>query len=237
VRVATWNLERGGRRKGDADDQRRVLDEVKADVTIVTEPPPGEPTPGEVVVASPPERPSKGAPESWVEIRGRGLRPVLPAAPYTRMAVAAETDAFGEPLLVYGSVLPWRAAPAQAPDVAKPAESFIEMFKRVLDEQADEIQRLRADRPGLFIWAGDFNQTLVGSNAGGSNEARDLLDAKLDELKLTAWNASARHAIEKLCAIDLICGPRDRPIKSVSWIDPAPDGRPLSDHAGYVVEL
>jgi endonuclease/exonuclease/phosphatase family metal-dependent hydrolase len=88
-----------------------------------------------------------------------------------------------------------------------------------------------------MIWAGDFNQSLDGSNLVGSKVGRDLLGEALDHLGFDAWNRSQDHAKQGLLAIDLICGPRDLAVRSVERIDPCPHGEWLSDHAGYVVEL
>jgi hypothetical protein len=66
---------------------------------------------------------------------------------------------------------------------------------------------------------------------------RELLEQALERLGFTAWNRSAAHARRELCAIDLICGPRDIIVANIERIGPTIDGCRVSDHAGYVVEL
>ena len=75
------------------------------------------------------------------------------------------------------------------------------------------------------IWAGDFNQTLVGPLWGGSALRREKLQAALAELGLEAWNRCAPHALAEMFTIDLICGSAGIAVHV------------LSDHAGYVVDL
>jgi endonuclease/exonuclease/phosphatase family metal-dependent hydrolase len=101
-----------------------------------------------------------------------------------------------------------------------------------------DLERLHRDQPGaLIIWAGDFNQSLEAPNRTGTTAGRALLEQALERLSFTAWNRSASHALPELCAIDLICGPRDLKVTNIERIDPTIDGRRVSDHAGYVVEL
>jgi len=239
MRIATWNLERGGRRGAAFDRQRAVLDSISADITVLTEPPWQLSTTCKGLVAAPRERQAHGEPEAWVAIQGDGVEPVSPAARYGRLAVAARTTALREPVVVYGSVLPWLAAPRQAAELlATPSETYAEMFKRVLREQVADVRALQLRFPGeLLVWAGDFNQTLAGANWGGSNRSRALLECSIETLGLDAWNQRERHALDGLCAIDLICGPNDRTPIAVTRIEPAADGPKLSDHAGYVVEV
>ena len=110
------------------------------------------------------------------------------------------------------------------------------MFERLLGEQVAEIRRLRTEHPDHdVVWAGDFNQTLIGSNRGGSNRSRG--GSKLHSMSSTSsCGTETSSTPSRGSAIDLICGPRSR-APSVERIDPVVDGRVLSDHAGYVVEI
>lgn len=93
MKIATWNLERGGRTRAAASAQRQVLAELAADVVALTEPPPQLTTaPG--VIASPARRVGSAGEESWVAITGSAqLEPIDLAIPYERMAVAARASA------------------------------------------------------------------------------------------------------------------------------------------------
>jgi hypothetical protein len=153
-------------------------------------------------------------------------------------SVAAQIEVGGELLIVYGTVLPWLRAPDQAPDLVLPNETYNDMFLRVLSEQAEDLKALQRAYPkAIIVWAGDVNQSLSGTNRGGSNNSRELLRNMLDHLGLVAWNEHMAHAIPGMKAIDLICGPAKRPVKAIVRLDPVADGHTLSDYAGYVVEI
>ena len=242
MRIATWNLNHGGRRGSAVTRQDAALRAVVADLVVLTEPPIEWLTAGPGVVTSPAERESdRGGPEAleaWVAIVGDRVAPVGPPLPFERLAVRARAELDSEPVVIYGSVLPWGTAHKQAPRLAEPGETSLAMFERVLNAQLDDLLRLRRRFEGeLLIWAGDFNQSLAGPNWGGSAEKRALLADALARLDFDAWNKNEPHARPGMCAIDLICGPAGRHGHPVHRIDNLLDGRKLTDHAGYVVEV
>jgi hypothetical protein len=237
VRIATWNLERGGRTAAAGRAQDAVLRALAADVIILTEPPASYRS-GPGVVTSPPRRRGRAGDEAWVAIVGDGVEPVALEIPFERMATAARLGANERAVVVYGSVLPWAAIASHAPELVRPGESSLDVFLRVLREQASDLLTLRNAYPDdLLVWAGDFNQTVAGPNLGGSHAKRDALVATLADLGLVAWNGDAAHANVPLCAIDLLCGPRDVVPARQGRIDPLVDGVIASDHAGYWVEI
>jgi hypothetical protein len=235
IRIGTWNLERGRRSPDVVRAQREVLNAHATNVCVLTEPPAELSAPGRGRAISP-SSPHDGV-GPWVCIVGDGVEPVeLPGQPRP-LAVAAHTRWRGVDLVVFGSVLPWLGAATQVPEMALPGEPPAALFARHLRSQADDVRALCSAHPdALVVWAGDFNQALAGPNYGGSNANRALLAETLDELGFEAWNATAPHAIDGLYSIDLICGRVGQP-REVVRIPPVVDGRVLSDHAGYVVEL
>lgn len=235
MRIATWNLQRGGSRRARVE-QQAVLRDINPDVAVLTEPGPGYED-GRGTLISPAERPRAIGPEPWVAIVGHRLESVELEIPYRRLAAAALVSTDGGAFIVYGAVLPWLAVTAHAPELVLPGETAGDAFRRVLFEQAFDVSELRK-RYGLpIIWAGDFNQSLVGPISGCSAAGRAVLTQALSEGGFVAWNATAAHARPGLCAVDLICGTRDVSPKVVERIDPMCNGFPLSDHAGYWVEL
>lgn len=88
-----------------------VLDRLRLDVAVLTEPPAALPVSAGGVVASPAGRVSGDRLEAWVAIVGAHFEPIDVELPYTRLAVAAHVRTPGHPLVVYDSVLPWRAPP------------------------------------------------------------------------------------------------------------------------------
>lgn len=237
VRVATWNLERGGRTRAARVAQAVEIRNLAADVLVLSEPGPSfEEGPG--VVASPRQRKNGKTSESWIAIVGDAIEPASFEIPFERMAVAATARVNGVALLIYGSVLPWAAFRTHAPELGRDGESSHQAFLRLLQDQAADIEALRRCHPNhIVIWAGDFNQHVSGPNHGGSLAKREALVEALDNLALVAWNGAAAHANSGLCAIDLICGPRELDVREQGRIDPFRGGIRMTDHAGYWVEV
>jgi len=233
MRIATWNLERGGRTKAARAAQQAVLasnDIRAADVLVLTEPPAAvEAGPG--TVRSPP-----GCHGSWVALQGRNVQPLDLQIPYDRMAVAARVSTNGGQIIVYGAVLPWTAVKRHAPDLVRADEDSFGAFKRALEEQASDIVALRKLGDPV-VWVGDFNQSVEGANFGGSRPRRDLLKDTLKSLNMAAWNGSADHAKPGMCSIDLICGPKQQTVTASGRIDPIAGGVTMSDHAGYWIDI
>ena len=158
--------------------------------------------------------------------------------PFERLAVAALAEPDGVPAVVYGSVLPWRQIVQQAPSLVRPYENYATAFQRILAEQVADLMRFRVRFPDrMIIWAGDFNQSLVGRNLTGSKSGREQLSSALKHLDLVAWNSNAPHSRTDMCAIDLVCGPDVDRIPRIELIPTHQEGRKLSDHMGYVVQL
>jgi len=239
MRIVTWNLERGFHGRTSVSEHQHVrLADCHADIVVLTEVPTPMSTAREGIALSPVRREGRLGMEAWVSIVADRCRPIGPELPFERLAAAAETLVEEERFLVYGSVLPWLNAIHQAPYLARRDESPIDLFARVLREQVNDIEGMRSQLPDhTLIWAGDFNQTLSGPNYGGSKRGRQLLAEALAELDLVAWNQESAHAKPTMHAIDLICGPSGRRPRRVERFEPRVDGRVLSDHAGYLVEV
>lgn len=239
MRIVTWNLERGfhGRARVIEQQHGRLAD-CNADIVVLTEVPTPMSTVREGVALSPVRREGKLGMEAWVSIAADRCRPLGPEQPFERMAAAAQTVVEDEQFLVYGSVLPWLNAIHQAPYLTRQDESPLGLFGRVLRDQVNDMASMRSRLPDhTLIWAGDFNQTLSGPNYGGSVKGRQLLAEALTELDLVAWNQDCAHAKPTMHAVDLICGPAGRRPRRVERIEPTVDGKVLSDHAGYLVEV
>ena len=237
MRIGTWNLER----HGDSDRirlQRTLIDSKCADVFVLTEVHRAFDCGGWTVERSIKSTHSDHAGDSWVAVVSQGLDLSESTLSPRNSSVAGQYVVGGELLIVYGSVLPWLRAPDQAPDLALPNEPYVDMFARIVREQVEDLRTMKqAHSKAIIVWAGDFNQTLSGSNSGGSNISRKLLKDTLADLGLVAWNEHLAHAIPGLKTIDLICGPTSRPVKVIERFDSVFDGHKLSDHAGYLIEI
>lgn len=148
MRIATWNLERGGRSRAARRAQEETLRALGADVVVLTEPPatytrrPG-------IVTSPAFRPGIGGPESWVAVLGAAVEAVPVDVPYERLAVAARITVGGRSVIVYGAVLPWLSVRSHAPELVREGEEFSDVFERVLEARA-RLAASRTSRVGSF---------------------------------------------------------------------------------------
>ena len=233
MRVAVWNVERATGEVAKLQDD--VLDSIDADIAVLIEIHGARVFPGRNCVRSSVD-PAGG---SWVAIVGEGFRPIEPIPAHEALGVCARGIVEGETVVVYGSVLPWMAFAHQAPDLVRPGETSAQAFSQLLAEQVNDVLALQHRFPdALVLWAGDFNQTLEGPNYGGRAKSRKELEAALNKLGMKAWNRQSEHALAGMCAIDFICGPTTRKPASIGRISNVhPDGRRLSDHAAYFIDL
>lgn len=237
MRIATWNLERGGKTKAARHAQQEALRELVHDVLVLTEPGPAFDS-TVAAVTSPRLRTHRSGHESWIAIVGSRVRPTSFDIPFERMAAAGIAETRGGSFVIYGSVLPWGTFRQHAPELARDGESSLESFVRVLGDQVADIQALRRVHPEhAIVWAGDFNQQVHGPERGGSRARREALVGALTSLGLIAWNGAEAHAVPGMHAIDLICGPPEFEVLARGRIDPVRDGVRMSDHAGYWVDV
>ncbi len=234
MRIGTWNLERlrrGARCSGAYDE---ALASLRADLVIVTEPGPGFRERHPLSSVSPEERPGRGGKEAWVAIVGTSLQAVDLDIAYHLLAVACRTVLDETSVVVYGSVLPWLSARTHAPDVyGDMPRPFIEIFATVLGEQVEDMRELRLRYPDeALVWAGDFNNTLMGRAL--QREASAMLQRAVEDLGLKVTNAAAPHRQAGIRALDLICIQESWTCTAVETGFPLLGDRALSDHCSYV---
>lgn len=88
MRIATWNLQRGGRSRAARQAQDVVLRDFAADILVVSEPGVSYQS-GPGIVTSPGRRPDQQANEGWSAILASSIEPIPTAIPFERMSVAA----------------------------------------------------------------------------------------------------------------------------------------------------
>ena len=86
------------------------------------------------------------------------------------------------------------------------------------------------------MWGGDWNHALTGKEYAGSIGGRRFILGAVDDLGLEVPTAELPHAIDGLLSIDHVAVPRAWS-SSASRISAELDGRRLSDHDAYVVEV
>jgi endonuclease/exonuclease/phosphatase family metal-dependent hydrolase len=239
MRLATWNLERVSSTEPRAHRVREIMRSIRADVWILTETderlaPEHGMTP---VSSSTPERPHRPG-ERWVSIwtRSEQCEPV-PTADPVRTACVRMPRQTGASLLIYGTVLPWRA------DIRFRPLRGGDAFCHALAEQAEDWAALRRSYPNhILCVAGDFNQEAtrpcrVGTAKGlrelsqalASNDLVCVSGGTSDPL--SRRTAGARSTIDHICLTSAAATLTSR---VESWPD-ALEG--LTDHFGTSVEL
>lgn len=237
MRIGTWNVEYAA----GADKNRLRFDRLndeKADIWVLTETHDDLNLSETHRAVSTVQRPTGRAGGRWTTIWTRwAVREVVAVDDPVR-TTAALIDAPSGPLLVYGTVLPWGTDPGPTGG----ARGWTEM-DRVLPLQLAEWRRLRARYPeAALVVAGDFNVNLGGPHYYGTERARKVLRAGLEELQLGCATESDRVPSGALVhpPIDHIVVPAawlPRTTVSSAWEGRDPHGRGLSDHSGLVVEV
>jgi len=123
------------------------------------------------------------------------------------------------------SVLPWRSCGRGLPWLG-------ERHGDKTGHAVAPIARLRQP----VVWGGDWNHALEGTDHVGSREGRDHIFGVLDDLGLQVPTAElGAHRGER--SIDHIAVPKEWVVLAAEQVAAAEDGKRLSDHDAYVVEL
>lgn len=139
-------------------------------------------------------------------------------------------------VLAVSSVLPWRSLAPEERYFQGKDMSYFEAFHHVL---AYTVRRITEERrPGEdVVWGGDFNQSLSGRDYVGTARGRAQLLWASEQFGLRALTSDAPAMIHDRPAIDHIFVPSGWVVQDRLAIHcPTRDGKPLSDHALYIVE-
>ncbi len=238
MRIGTWNLDRcpsSTSEKGQEVAAR--LDELKADLWLLTEVHRDWDPRGGTFVVSRPRSFDPDAPKRWA-----GIETSLPLTAIPSQGghageeglVLARVEVDGRDVLVACSVLPWRGAEEYWSGLP---DGHIAQFDSVLQHHVERIQtERREDEP--LIWGGDFNQALQRPVYGGTVEGMVALQSAFESLGLVVLTADAEHRNGHMRSIDHLAvsrhftaGPAET--HRLSWSD----GRDLSDHAAYTADV
>ncbi len=126
------------------------------------------------------------------------------------------------------SVLPWKGC---GPDLPWVGDRHADKTENAVDELVEKLSGLP-----LLVWGGDWNHALTGREYAGSLGGRSAVLGAVDHLGLAVPTAELPHAIKGLLSIDHIAVPRAWS-SSVLRVSAALDGRRLSDHDAYMVEV
>ena len=180
--------------------------------------------------------------EQWTMIWSR--LPVLSEEPTSdpiRTVCARVMTKQSGPMLVFGTVLPWRTDQRWLPHRGGAA------FQQALQTQEDDWQRLRQTYPqDLLCVAGDFNQELGSGTYAGSKLGQTALRQALSNVSLICLTGdeadpvakqtgNVRRNIDHIC-IDTRCGDSSC-VRLGAWPKDASELKGLSDHFGIWVDV
>jgi exonuclease III len=236
VRIGTWNVEYA--REARRPALEAVLAENPADIWVLTETHDALIPPGcvfaEHSLPRPSEAPAIRPGSRWVSIWSRypiQRRVDLPSSDRERTVTALIDLGSVGPMLVYGTVLPWKG------DRTKFDWSE---HHRVIAEQSAEWLKLRALYPNAaHCVAGDYNSDLgtgafYGTRAGVKGLRDGLAACDLYCPTAPEWFPAGRPPPPLIDHIALPARWKDRTSIVAAW---AADKSRLSDHSGVVVEV
>lgn len=214
VRIGTWNL--AGRW---SDDHADLLDKAACDVWLLTE------VSDEVDIDSYRLHASRALMADhrhWAAILSHE-----PMAPLLDPHPASAAVRIGTMTYV-SSVLPWKGSGPTTPWVG---EDHAARTENAVSELVSNLEDAKS-----LVWGGDWNHALTGPEYAGSHLGRRAVLGALDSFGLAAPTADLPHAIDGLLSIDHVAVPLGLHA-TASRVSAKRDGRRLSDHDAYVVDV
>ena len=253
MKIATWNLDHAT----ESWRQEAIcskLTDINADIFILTETRDSI-SPGEAFTCVARSSSSKELKEdeSWVTIWSRlpVIEKELPTTDSEFTAAATVSLPDRTPLVIFGTVLPWRGRKWIDRERKEYPSAGAVAFKAALGAQQEDWRSLAREQSAALCIAGDFNQDLSKKHYYWSHKAQGWLQAALDDCELSAMTSDvakinnptdpvreltngAAACIDHICLSQAIEG---RQIgRSRAW-SPVVDGRVLSDHPGVWIKL
>lgn len=211
MRIGTWNL--AGRW---SDTRADFLAALECDVLLLTEVHHQTRVPGyrgrTSYALMAPDR-------FWAAVFTTGPHVGYPAPHGAAAMVVADKVTF------VSSVLPWRSCGSGLPWQGE----------RHADKTAHAVAPIARLRPPL-VWGGGWNHALEGSDHVGSKEGRDHIFEVIDAQGLQVPTAELpAHKGER--TVDHVAVPKEWVLISSEHVVAEADGKRLSDHDAYVVEV
>lgn len=229
IRIATWNVERptvnGWKSPKRNPIINQQLHEINADIWILTETH-RVITPGDEYESLSTDKAKfhrEGETRATIWSRLPILTPLNTFDP--AVAVCAEIKTPAGRLIVYGSIITW----AHNKGSDGKSKMWAEHYKSI-QAHGDDWAKLSQNGAALCA-AGDFNETLNRSGWYGTKKGRELLRQALDRSHLDCLTQDYR--------VDHICTTKEWAKKAEvhQWAAPPFNGKPVSDHGGYHVDL
>jgi hypothetical protein len=238
-RIGTWNLDRSGIRKIDRiSKQLEKIEQLKADIWVLTETHSSISLPGYTSIASCPDPSYHQSGESYVTIWSRlPLRKIETQDSLFTVCAELQPEFSSVKMLIYGTIITYGADGVKE-GVAKSWERHREAVR----QQTAEWQILKKTYPNhLLCVAGDFNENLDGTRWYGVKDAKDsikqglkeanLICATIDDLRSPPYELT-RATVDHICLSENL---RDS-FNLEAW-EGTINGMALSDHNGVLVDL
>lgn len=214
MRIGTWNI--AGRW---SDDHAALLADANCDVWLLTEVNDRTLVPGFEIHKCEMEMAVK---RRWAAIASR-----LPMTPEPDPHPASARARIGSATYV-SSILPWRSCRGVEPWVG---DRHVDKTEHTVDALVTELRSIKS-----LVWGGDWNHALTGGEYAGSIGGRRAVLAALETLGLEATTTELPHRIDGLRTIDHVAVPVGIGAEA-SRIDATHEGKRLSDHDAYVVDV
>ena len=214
MRIGTWNI--AGRW---SPDHESLLVEADCDVWLLTEVNERTVLPGFELHAS---RMLMAPKRRWAAIASR-----LPMAAEPDPHPASARVWIGATTYV-SSVLPWKGCGSDWP---WGGDRHVDKTRIAVGDLLTELTTIKS-----LVWGGDWNHALLDKEYAGTKGGRQVVLDALDRLGLTAPTAGLPHAIDGLFSIDHVAVQAGLDA-TATRIDVTHEGKRLSDHDAYVVEV
>jgi hypothetical protein len=212
MRIGTWNVDA----RWDPRHQLLVTEQ-SCDVWLLTEVPANVDLPGFHGHVT---RGRMSRAQHWAAV----FAPELVAEDDPDPATAAAR--IGE-VTLWSSVLPWPSCGPQGPWAGERHDERIHTA----------LGGLQARRPeGSLIWGGDWNHSLKGQVLG-SRAGREAILRLAEAFGLQVPTAALPHRLPGACSIDHIALPAAWQAHGAERVHAVADGRRLSDHDVYVLDV
>lgn len=123
------------------------------------------------------------------------------------------------------SILPWRSCGSRVPWVGSTTG----------EKTAEAVAAIESARP--TVWGGDWNHAVSGPEWAGSKAGRRAILDAIDRLDLQIPTADSPHQMDGLLSIDHIAVPASWSVVAAERHRAFVDGRRISDHDAYVIEV
>jgi hypothetical protein len=215
IRIGTWNLEGKS-----TTHHTEFLERSACDIWLLTEVPPSLQLASGTIAFSADMGPRKAWAAVWARNGLTSLPSIHPAACLADVGNVR----------VCSCILPWRGGrpnwPDEGPDIASITAIALDRLRQPLSLHN-----------GDLVWGGDWNHAFHAAEVAGTQAGRETLTHLIRDLRLHVPTSRMAHTDSARFSIDHIGVPDRWRVHSASRIVATSQGRRLSDHDAYVIDV